>query len=60
MTGDALRWGILSTASIGVQKVIPAIQRAERCEVIAIASRDAARAEEVAAQLGIGRAHGSY
>ena len=60
MTGDVLRWGILSTASIGVQKVIPAIQRAERCEVVAIASRNTARAEEVAAQLGIGRAHGGY
>ena len=60
MTGDVLRWGILSTASIGVQKVIPAIQRAERCEVVSIASRNTARAEEVAAQLGIGRAHGGY
>ena len=60
MSGGVLRWGILSTASIGVQKVIPSIQQAERCEVVAIASRDGARAEEVAAELGIGRAHGSY
>ncbi len=35
-----LRWGILSTADIGITKVIPAIQRAEHCEVVAIASRD--------------------
>ena len=35
-----LRWGVLSTASIGRVKVIPAIQRAPHCEVVAIASRD--------------------
>src|SRR5690606_35092439 len=55
-----LRWGILSTAAIGRKKVIPAIQRAERCAVVAIASRDPARAHEVAEELGIGRVHGSY
>ena len=55
-----LRWGVLSTASIGRVKVIPAIQRAPSCEVVAIASRDAATAEAVATQLGIPTAHGSY
>jgi predicted dehydrogenase len=60
MTPEVLRWGIVSTASIGVHKVIPAVQRASRCEVVAIASRDGARARDVAARLGIGRAHGSY
>ncbi|MGH2680200.1 MAG: Gfo/Idh/MocA family protein [Actinomycetota bacterium] len=55
-----LRWGVLSTARIGVRKVIPAIQRADRCEVVAIASRDRARADEVAGRFGIPRAHGSY
>ena len=34
-----LRWGILSTANIGIIKVIPAIQRAARCEVVAISPR---------------------
>jgi predicted dehydrogenase len=58
MTG--LRWGILSTADIGLTKVIPGIQRAARCEVVAIASRDAARAEAAARQLAIPRAHTSY
>ena len=33
-----LRWGILSTAKIGVEKVIPAMQRAANCEIVAIAS----------------------
>jgi predicted dehydrogenase len=55
-----LRWGILSTATIGVQKVIPAIQRADRCEVAAIASRDGGRARAVADDLDIPTAYGSY
>jgi predicted dehydrogenase len=57
---EPVRWGILSTAKIGMTKVTPAIQRAENCEVVAIASRDLSRAEEAARQLGIPRAHGSY
>lgn len=56
----ALRWGVLGVAKIATAKVIPAMQRAERCEVVAIASRDAVRAGEAASALGIGRAHASY
>ena len=55
-----LRWGILSTAAIGRRKVIPGISRAEHCEVVAIASRDLALAERVAAEHSIPTAHGSY
>ncbi|MGH2417439.1 MAG: Gfo/Idh/MocA family protein [Candidatus Limnocylindria bacterium] len=55
-----VRWGILSTAAIARFKVIPAMQRAEHCEVVAIASRDATRGATVAAQLGIPTVHGSY
>ncbi len=55
-----MRWGILSTAAIGRRKVIPGIQRAEDCEVVAIASRDAALAGRVAAEHAIPTAHGSY
>ena len=55
-----VRWGVLSTAKIGTEKVIPAMQRGERSEVVAIASRDVARAREAAATLGIATAHGSY
>ncbi len=57
---DTLRWGILSTANIGTEKVIPAMQSAERTEVVAIASRQLDRAEAAAAELGIPAAHGSY
>jgi predicted dehydrogenase len=55
-----LRWGILSTANIGVAKVIPATQAADRCRVVAIASRDADLARTTADGLGIPTAHGSY
>lgn len=55
-----LRWGVLSTAKIGVEKVIPAMQRGQYCDVVAIASRQSANAERWAKQLGIARAYGSY
>ena len=55
-----VKWGVLSTASIGVEKVIPALRRSELCDVVAIASRDAAKARAAAEKLGIPRAYGSY
>ena len=55
-----VRWGILSTAGIGTEKVIPAMQRGEYCEVAAIASRNQETAAAVAARLGIPKAYGSY
>jgi len=55
-----VRWGVLSTAAIGVRTVIPAMQKGEWSEVTAIASRDRRRAEEAARALGIARAYGSY
>ncbi|MGH2453653.1 MAG: Gfo/Idh/MocA family protein [bacterium] len=55
-----LRWGILSTARIGLRRVIPAIQRSERGAVTAIASRAKHKADEAAARLGIPRAYGGY
>ncbi|HEX7733390.1 MAG TPA: Gfo/Idh/MocA family oxidoreductase [Ktedonobacteraceae bacterium] len=55
-----VRWGILSTADIGLGQVIPAMQRGEYCEISAIASRDLAKAQAAASHLGIARAYGSY
>ena len=55
-----LRWGILSTASIGVRKVIPAMQHGQLTTVTAIASRDLAKAQRAARDLGIPKAYGSY
>jgi predicted dehydrogenase len=57
---DVVRWGILSTANIATQKVIPGMRQAARTEVVAIASRDEALARSVAGRLGIPTAHGSY
>ncbi|HEY2340716.1 MAG TPA: Gfo/Idh/MocA family oxidoreductase, partial [Steroidobacteraceae bacterium] len=53
-------WGILSTANIGIKRVIPAILSGRRGVIAAIASRDAERAREVAARFGIARSYGSY
>ncbi len=55
-----LRWGILSTANIGRAAVIPAIHKSTSGAVIAVASRDARRAQEFAAANGIPHAHGTY
>ena len=55
-----IRWGVLSTASIGIRKVLPAMQRGSLTEVVAIASRDLAKARETASSLGIPTAYGSY
>ena len=60
MTGDRVRWGVLGVAKIATRKVIPAMQQARQCEVVAIASRDEARAQEAAGRLGIPRAYGNY
>jgi predicted dehydrogenase len=60
MTKKKVQWGVLSTASIGVRKVIPAMQRGEWSEIAAIASREPGKAETVAKNLGIAKAYGSY
>jgi predicted dehydrogenase len=58
--GKKIRFGVLSTARIGVKKVIPAMQKGEHTQVVAIASRSAEKAREVANSLGIPHCHGSY
>ncbi|MGB9374270.1 MAG: Gfo/Idh/MocA family oxidoreductase [Jiangellales bacterium] len=55
-----IRWGILSTADIGMSKVTPAIQHASNAEVVAIASRDGDRARAAADRLAIATAYDSY
>lgn len=55
-----VRWGIISTANIGMEKVIPAIQQSPHSEVVAIASRALDKARAAASQLGIPRAYASY
>jgi len=63
MAEKKIRWGILSTANIGLRKVTPAILKSPLSEVVAVASRDKAKAEAYIAELGLtgkARAFGSY
>jgi len=55
-----LRFGIISTAKIAQDHVIPAIQDAQNCVVSAIASRDHAKARAVAERFSVPHAFGSY
>jgi predicted dehydrogenase len=59
MTGK-VSWGVLGVANIAVKKVIPAMQRGAWSTITAIASRDLAKAQEAARDLGIPKAYGSY
>ena len=54
------RFGILSTAKIGVDHLIPAMLAADNCVVSAIASRDAKKARKVAKRFGVPLSFGSY
>lgn len=53
-------WGVLGAAKIGLDKVIPAMQRGRWSRIDAIASREPERAREAAKRLGIPKAYGSY
>ena len=55
-----IRWGVLGVANIAVKKVIPGMQKGERCDISAIASRDLTKARQAADTLGIPKAYGSY
>jgi predicted dehydrogenase len=53
-------WGVLSTAKIGWEKVIPAMQKGDYCDIRAIASRSLEKGRALADKLGIAKAYGSY
>ncbi|TNM66398.1 Gfo/Idh/MocA family protein [Aliirhizobium smilacinae] len=55
-----LRFGILSTAKIAKDAVMPAIQDAENAVITAVASRDVTKARALADRFGAPRAFGSY
>ena len=55
-----VRWGVLGVARIAVNRVIPAMQAGQCCEVTGIASRDLHRAEAAAQEANIPKAYGSY
>lgn len=54
------RWGILSTADIGRNHVVPEIIESENGVVTAVASRELTRAQAFAERFGIPHAYGSY
>jgi len=54
-----VRWGVLSTSSIG-RLVIEAARAADHAEFVAVASRDADRARAFAGELGLEASFGSY
>jgi len=58
--GRVISWGIMGTAAIAVDHVIPAIEAARGCAVAALASRTKERAAELAGTLGIPCHYGSY
>ena len=55
-----VKWGIISTANIGVAKVLPGMLKSKDIEIVAISSRRKKTAEEWAGKLGIPKAYGSY
>ena len=55
----AVKWGIISTADIN-RKVIPGAHASPKVELVAVASRDEARAAEYAKTWEIERSYGSY
>ncbi|MFC1921858.1 Gfo/Idh/MocA family protein [Chloroflexota bacterium] len=55
-----IKWGVISTASIALVEVLPAMQKGDYTQVVAIASRNLEKAQEAARQLGIPKAYGSY
>jgi xylose dehydrogenase (NAD/NADP) len=59
MTNQPIRWGLLSTARI-LRRFVPALRKAPKSELRAVASRDPARAAACAAQYQIPRSYTSY
>jgi len=55
-----VRWGVLSTAKIATEKVLPSMQQGQFCDIVAMGSRDLGRAQKAAQNLGIPKAYGSY
>ena len=59
MTAEATRWGVLSTARIN-DLVLAGAAKSDRVHMLAVASRDAGRADTYAREKGFERSHGSY
>ena len=60
MKKKIINWGIISTAKIGWEHVIPAILKSKNSRLVAIASRDTFRAKKLAQKFKITKSYGSY
>ncbi|URN95057.1 MAG: Gfo/Idh/MocA family oxidoreductase [Candidatus Pristimantibacillus lignocellulolyticus] len=60
MSDRKLKWGVLGSAQIAVNSVIPGILQSNFNEVVAIASRNLDKAEETAVKFQIPKTYGSY
>lgn len=57
---NKVSWGVLGVSKMAVERAIPAMQQGALSRIDAIASREPARAEACARQLGIPKSYGSY
>ena len=55
-----INWGVISTAKIGWEYVIPAIQKSKNSNVLAIASRSLSKAKKFSKKYDISKYYGSY
>ncbi len=55
-----VNWGVISTASYGRERIVPAMMQGKNLVISAIASREVDRARRAADELGIEKAYGSY
>jgi len=58
-SGRKLGWGVLGGARIN-RRLIPGVRAAHNAELLAVASREQAKAEAVATQYAVPKAYGSY
>ena len=59
VNSSAVKWGVISTADIN-RKLLAGAAESDDVDVVAVASRDLARAEAYAQTWGIDRAYGTY
>ena len=55
-----IKWGVMGTASIAAGCTIPGMQKAENCELYAIAGRSLKKAEEFKERFGFEKAYEGY
>lgn len=55
-----VKWGVIGASKFALTKAVPGMLKSAYADVVAIASRDLAKAKQAASSLGIERAYGSY